>query len=64
VPEIVAEHFVPFARRTVLISDDTDEQSTKVARERLQAAGFADVTVLATSARASEIGAPGPRVAA
>jgi uncharacterized protein involved in exopolysaccharide biosynthesis len=64
VPDTVAEHFVPFARRTVLISDDTDEQSTKLARERLQAAGFADVTVLATLARASEIGAPGPRVAA
>ncbi len=64
VPDIVVEQFAPFAHKAVLVAGDLDDQSTQAARERMQAAGFADVMVLTAPARGPEIGAAGPRAAA
>jgi polysaccharide biosynthesis transport protein len=55
VPDIAVEHFAPFARKAVLVAGDLDDYSTAVVHERLQAAGFADVTVLNDSVRSPEV---------
>jgi succinoglycan biosynthesis transport protein ExoP len=62
-PDITAEHFVPFARKAVLVAVDLDDHSTRAACERLQAAGLAEVTVLMAAAPA-ELSESDPRVAA
>jgi uncharacterized protein involved in exopolysaccharide biosynthesis len=64
VPDIPPEHCAQLAPKAVLIADALDDPSTKAARERLQAAGFAEITVLVGSPRGPEIGAPGSRAAA
>jgi succinoglycan biosynthesis transport protein ExoP len=64
VPDIAAEQHAQFAHRAILVTEDLNDESTRIARERLRLAGFADVTVLAGAPRGPEIGASGPRAAA
>ncbi len=47
VPEIMADRFARLAPKAVLVAAGPDHAATKVARERLLGAGFADITVLA-----------------
>ncbi len=51
-PEVSVEYFAPLAPRAVLVAADPAAAATRAARERLLAAGFADVTVVAGGARA------------
>ena len=48
-PEISAERFARLAPRAVLVADGLDDPETASARERLMAAGFVNVSVLASS---------------
>jgi hypothetical protein len=45
-PEIAAERFARLAPKAVLVAALDDPAATRTARERLMAAGFADITVL------------------
>jgi len=44
--DIAVEQFAPLAARAVLVASDPEKAETRMARERLLRAGFADVTVL------------------
>ena len=44
-PQFAVERFVRLAPRVVLVAVDTPEDAAKAARERLMAAGFADVAM-------------------
>jgi Mrp family chromosome partitioning ATPase len=48
-PEIAPERFAKLAPRAVLVADDIDGPSTETARGRLFAAGFPNVSVLASA---------------
>ena len=63
VADIAAERFAQLAPKAVLVASDLNDPSTQAARERLQAAGFADITVLVGAPRGPEIDAPGARAA-
>jgi uncharacterized protein involved in exopolysaccharide biosynthesis len=47
--DIAVERFAPLAHRAVLVAADPANSATRVARDRLMLAGFADVTLLAGS---------------
>ncbi len=51
-PEVPVEHFAPLAARAVLVAADAANPATQAARERLAAAGFADVMLLIGGAQA------------
>ena len=63
-PNLSAERFAQLAPRAVLVADENDAPATVVARRRLQAAGFATVSVLAIVPRAPVSDAAGTRAAA
>jgi len=63
-PEIAAEKFALLAPRAVLVADDIDGPATESARDRLLAAGFPNVSVLATAPQGPESDAGGNRAAA
>ena len=50
--DVAVERFAPLAARAVLVAADPAHPATRVARERLMLAGFADVTLLAGGAQA------------
>jgi MinD-like ATPase involved in chromosome partitioning or flagellar assembly len=49
VPEIAAEQFARFAHTGVLVVADPAQRAATTARQRLQAAGFTDVTMLVSA---------------
>jgi uncharacterized protein involved in exopolysaccharide biosynthesis/Mrp family chromosome partitioning ATPase len=51
-PEVPVEHFASLAARAVLVAADPANPATHAARERLAAAGFADVMLLIGGAQA------------
>jgi len=51
-PEVPVEHFAALATRAVLVAADAANPATTAARDRLVAAGFADVTLLLGGVRA------------
>ncbi len=53
-PEISPERFAQLAPRAVLVADDIDGPATESARERLFAAGFPNVSVLASAPNGPE----------
>ncbi len=63
-PEISPERFAQLAPRAVLVADEIDGPATDTARERLFAAGFPNVSVLATAPGGPESDADGRRAAA
>jgi succinoglycan biosynthesis transport protein ExoP len=63
-PDASAERFARLASLAVLVADENDAPGTSAARQRLLAAGFAKVNVLAISPRAPVGDAAGARVAA
>jgi uncharacterized protein involved in exopolysaccharide biosynthesis/Mrp family chromosome partitioning ATPase len=52
-PDVAVERFAQLAPRAVLVAADPAAPATRAARERLIAAGFADVTLLAGGVRAA-----------
>ena len=50
--DVALEHFAALARRAVLVTGDPANPALRATRERLMAAGFADVAVLAGGAHA------------
>jgi Mrp family chromosome partitioning ATPase len=46
VPEVTAERFAQFAQIGVLVVKDPTDRQASAAEQRLQAAGFADLTML------------------
>ncbi len=52
-PDAALERFAPLAPRAVLVAADPSAPATRVARERLMAAGFGDVALLAGFAQAA-----------
>jgi Mrp family chromosome partitioning ATPase len=62
-PEISAERFAQLAPRAVLVAEELDGPATEAARERLLAAGFPNVSVLASAPTGPEFDA-GKRAAA
>jgi Mrp family chromosome partitioning ATPase len=63
-PNIAPERFAQLAPRAVLVADDIDGPATETARERLFAAGFPNVSVLASAPNGPESDAGGRRAAA
>jgi len=51
--DVALERFAPLAHRAVLVAADPANPATRVARDRLMLAGFADVTVLAGNPQAA-----------
>ncbi len=49
-PDVAVERFAPLAPHAVLVAGDPGRPATRAARERLTAAGFADVTLIAGGA--------------
>jgi uncharacterized protein involved in exopolysaccharide biosynthesis len=52
VPDVAVEYFAPFASRAVLVAVDPAAAATRAARDRLMAAGYGEVTLLAGGAQA------------
>ena len=63
-PEIPVERLAQFARWAVLVADAPDDPVTASMRERLCAAGFANVSVLASAPRGPQSDARRTRAAA
>jgi len=63
-PEIAAERFARLAPRAVLIADHVDSPDALLARQRLEAAGFAKISVLSVAAEGETSEASGRRAAA
>ncbi len=63
-PELAAERFAQLAPRAILVAGKLDDPLTVSARERLAAAGFSTVNVLASGPRGPERSTPGTRAAA
>jgi exopolysaccharide transport family protein len=63
-PEISAERFARLAPRAVLVASDIDGPATEAARERLLAAGFPNVSVLANVPDGPEFDTGGKQAAA
>jgi Mrp family chromosome partitioning ATPase len=63
-PQIAPESFARLAPRAVLVADDIDGPATETARGRLLAAGFPDVSVLASTSNGPEHDAGGTQAAA
>jgi uncharacterized protein involved in exopolysaccharide biosynthesis/Mrp family chromosome partitioning ATPase len=63
-PAAPAERFALLAPSGVLVADGANDRETRAARDRLIAAGFAKVDVLASGPRGPELGTGGTRAAA
>jgi Mrp family chromosome partitioning ATPase len=63
-PDVSAEPFAKLAPRAVLVVSGPDDPGTTAGRERLLAAGFASVSVLAGAPRGPQSGLASARAAA